>query len=405
MSTEINTRGGIRSKISSFPSGNDSECLSKQEIQNAGGSTLEISGSYGNAECVVLDDIGVVTWDYALSVSVSSLSFAAAGETKTFSVTSTKQKKVNGVNSGSPVSVGYSNSISGAGFSISGNSVSIGNNASASSRSGTVTVTQTESGKKLTVSLLQDAGQKVYGSYYDFAMSTSPMSISVSADGGRGYVITFSGSRKRDWTWNSVGDKITDTEILTKDYISWKLRGSTGVINSVYWLDNNRLQVINNTNLDSARTVYMIFSGWGTVGATVSLNQATGGPSENTLINMEVYNDTDDDLFIETMDQNIRIDRGDTQPVLVRSADIVYFKFYEGQRRSGYISLYFSKYIDHLAEPIISRISSNPSLSPSQDGLHGVNLDLFQMGDELEERTVVTFSNGYGQLEINYGFH
>ena len=158
MSTEINTRGGIRSKISSFPSGNDSECLSKQEIQSAGGSTLEISGSYGNAECVVLDNIGAVTWEYTLSASVSSLSFAGAGGTKSFTVTSTKQKKVNGVNSGSPVSVGYSNSVSGSGFSISGNSVTAKNNASSSSRSGTVTVTQGESGKKVTVSLSQDAG-------------------------------------------------------------------------------------------------------------------------------------------------------------------------------------------------------------------------------------------------------
>ena len=161
MSTEINTRGGIRSKISSFPSGNDSECLSKQEIQSAGGSTLEISGSYGNAECVVLDNIGAVTWEYTLSASVSSLSFAGAGGTKSFTVTSTKQKKVNGVNSGSPVSVGYSNSVSGSGFSISGNSVTAKNNASSSSRSGTVTVTQGESGKKVTVSLAQDAGEVI----------------------------------------------------------------------------------------------------------------------------------------------------------------------------------------------------------------------------------------------------
>ena len=158
---EVATWSMIRSKISSFPaptSGRGNECLTKSEIISMGGNGVEVSGSYGNQETVVLDNIGAVTWEYTLSVSVSSLSFAGTGETKSFTVTSTKQKKVNGVNSGSPVSVGYSNSISGTGFSISGNSVTAKNNASSSSRSGTITVTQGESGKKVTVSLSQDAG-------------------------------------------------------------------------------------------------------------------------------------------------------------------------------------------------------------------------------------------------------
>lgn len=161
---EVATWSMIRSKISSFPaptSGRGNECLTKSEIISMGGNGVEVSGSYGNQETVVLDNIGAVTWEYVLSVSVSTLSFAGAGGTKSFTVTSTKQKKVNGVNSGSPVSVGYSNSVSGSGFLISGNTVSVGNNASSSSRSGTVTVTQGESGKKVTISLLQAVGARI----------------------------------------------------------------------------------------------------------------------------------------------------------------------------------------------------------------------------------------------------
>lgn len=167
--SEIATWSMIRSKISSFPaptSGRGNECLTKSEIISMGGNGVEVSGSYGNQETVVLDNIGAVTWEYVLSVSVSSLSFAGAGGTKSFTVTSTKQKKVNGVNSGSLVNVSYSNSVSGSGFSISGNSVSAGNNASSSFRSGTVTVIQGESGKKVTVSLSQDIGVNEDTPYY-----------------------------------------------------------------------------------------------------------------------------------------------------------------------------------------------------------------------------------------------
>lgn len=55
MSTEINTRGMIRSKISSFPVGNDNECLSKSEITTT--EKALVHGSYGDNECPVIDDV------------------------------------------------------------------------------------------------------------------------------------------------------------------------------------------------------------------------------------------------------------------------------------------------------------------------------------------------------------
>lgn len=218
--SEIATWSMIRSKISSFPaptSGRGNECLTKSEIISMGGNGVEVSGSYGNQETVVLDNIGAVTWEYTLSASVSSLSFAGTGGTKSFTVTSTKQKKVNGVNSGSPVSVSYSNSVSGSGFSISGNSVTAKNNASSSSRSGTVTVTQAESGKKVTVSLAQDAGEVInhirvrpqnafmmrWDSDYPLASDLDITFIAYTAEGNQYPNLTFHAPQwSRDGVWD-----------------------------------------------------------------------------------------------------------------------------------------------------------------------------------------------------------
>lgn len=55
MSTEINTRGMVRSKASGFPAGNDNECLTKAEITSTGKAL--VNGSYGDNECPVIDDV------------------------------------------------------------------------------------------------------------------------------------------------------------------------------------------------------------------------------------------------------------------------------------------------------------------------------------------------------------
>lgn len=55
---EIATWAMIHAKIPSFPaptSGHENECLTKSEITSKGG--VRVNGSYGNSECVMLDDI------------------------------------------------------------------------------------------------------------------------------------------------------------------------------------------------------------------------------------------------------------------------------------------------------------------------------------------------------------
>lgn len=58
MSSEIATWGMIHAKVSSFPvpvAGRENESLTRSEILSKGG--VEVSGIYGNNECVMLDDI------------------------------------------------------------------------------------------------------------------------------------------------------------------------------------------------------------------------------------------------------------------------------------------------------------------------------------------------------------
>lgn len=98
MSTEIATWNMIRSKIPTFPSptdGRGNECLTKAEIQSLGGESLSIEGNYGNNECVILEHIAKVTWEYTFNVQPASLSFAAIGGAQPVAVTSYKRKYIN----------------------------------------------------------------------------------------------------------------------------------------------------------------------------------------------------------------------------------------------------------------------------------------------------------------------
>jgi hypothetical protein len=99
---------------------------------------------------------GVVTWNYYFSVTPTSLSFVAGGESKTVTVTSYRKKVINGVETSTQENVSWSATISGTGFSknTDGSSITAASNQSGS-RSGSVSYTQTTSGKTASVSLNQ----------------------------------------------------------------------------------------------------------------------------------------------------------------------------------------------------------------------------------------------------------
>lgn len=137
------------------------------------------------------------SWSYGWSVTPTSMSFGATGGTKTFSVTSYKQKLRNGHNYGNQIALTYTRANSGS-VSGSGTSVTMGNNTSTSTRSGTVTLTQAETGKKLTVSCSQSAG---YKSYSEITASGGAVT-DIPASGGTRSSFSTMPSYSQTWGWN-----------------------------------------------------------------------------------------------------------------------------------------------------------------------------------------------------------
>ena len=152
---------------------------------------------------------GVVTWNYYFSVTPTSLSFVAGGETKAVTVSSYRKKAINGVETSTQENVNWTPTVSGTGFSVSGSNVTAAANSAATTRSGTATYTQTTSGKTASVSLSQAGVQytityKSSGSFENtyFAFNSSstptgtPMQYRAMLGGGDEFQETWSPDRK-----------------------------------------------------------------------------------------------------------------------------------------------------------------------------------------------------------------
>lgn len=131
----------------------------KAEAANNGSITITQTGSKKAVKVTLTQLAAVITYEYILTTDPTTLSFAAAGETKIFGVSSKKQKKVNGKNDGSPMTVDYTTVVSGTGFTKGSTEHSVVADANTGAqRTGTAVVTAVEGDKKATVNLTQLAG-------------------------------------------------------------------------------------------------------------------------------------------------------------------------------------------------------------------------------------------------------
>ena len=132
----------------------------KAETANNGSITITQTGSNKTVKVTLTQLAAAITYEYTLTTDPTALSFAAAGETKIFDVSSKKQKKVNGKNDGSPMTVDYTTVVSGTGFTEGSTEYSVVADANTGAqRTGTAVVTAVEGGKKATVNLTQLAGE------------------------------------------------------------------------------------------------------------------------------------------------------------------------------------------------------------------------------------------------------
>lgn len=189
---EIATWSAVKTKVGLGKTGND--CPTKAELlalsstgtgENYVGLELSNASSYGNNECVKLEDIHKVTYKYTFTAVNTSFTFTAIGGESTparLGLTSTKQKYLDGVAHGSSIAVGHTGttlpdwlkgSTDTTGFTAT-------ENLTLSSRTHTRTYTQDETGKTIPVTFTQAAASQSWS----YGFSVNPTSMSFGATGG-----------------------------------------------------------------------------------------------------------------------------------------------------------------------------------------------------------------------------
>lgn len=225
------------------------------------------AASYGNNECVKLEDINAEQWIYTFqwdSNGNPSFNAPATGGTYPFgSYTSNRVKQVNGVNTSIfqtlkdtiKTSEGESSWYT---TDYEGNKGRIvPNNTSTNSKSTTVTWTQKYSGKTIQATFTQAAGRKVYSSWsYNCRVDKTSFSYS----GGQSNVTAKSASRT--YTWNGQGSSYTESET------------STVRVSSPASISGNSISIPSNSG--SARNFTVTFDFPTATDQTISISQEGG---------------------------------------------------------------------------------------------------------------------------------
>lgn len=189
---EIATWSAVKTKVGLGKTGND--CPTKAELlalsstgtgESYVGLEISNASSYGNNECVKLEDIHKVTYKYTFTAINTSFTFTAIGGESTparLGLTSTKQKYLDGVAHGSSIAVGHTGTP--LPDWLKGSTDTIGftatENLTLSSRTHTRTYTQDETGKTIPVTFTQAAASQSWS----YGFSVNPTSMSFGATGG-----------------------------------------------------------------------------------------------------------------------------------------------------------------------------------------------------------------------------
>ena len=148
--SKVSSSGSLSGSTVTFGNNTTASALSGVYRASSGGKTADVT---------VRQSAGSVSYTYTFtfsdgSTSTSWSSIAAGGDSKSYSIVSTRVVKWNGVQTGTE-NVSYSGSSNVSWASVSGFKITVGDNPNASARSGVVTFTQASSGKTIKVTLLQ----------------------------------------------------------------------------------------------------------------------------------------------------------------------------------------------------------------------------------------------------------
>lgn len=222
------------------------------------------AASYGNNECVKLEDINAEQWIYTLRW-ITDPSFdapATGGEFPCGHTYSVRVKYVNGsVVTASEEAVTTSKSPEGSWYiktDADGTCKrTVSNNTSLQNASTTVTWTQKYSGKTIQATFTQAAGRKVYSSWsYNCRVDKTSFSYS----GGQSNVTAKSASRT--YTWNGQGSSYTESETATV------------TVTSPASISGNSITIPSNS--DSARSFTVHFNFPSATDQTITISQEGG---------------------------------------------------------------------------------------------------------------------------------
>lgn len=225
------------------------------------------AASYGNNECVKLEDINAEQWIYTFQWDDPngnpSFNAPATGGTYPFgSYASNRVKQVNGVNTS--ISQSLANDVTktseGSWYTTDyegNNGRIVPNNTSTNSKSTTVTWTQKYSGKTIQATFTQAAGSKVYSSWsYNCRVDKTSFSYN------RGQSNITAKSASRTYTWNGQGSSYTESETA-------KVR-----VSSPASISGNSISIPSNSG--SARNFTVTFDFPTATDQTLSISQEAG---------------------------------------------------------------------------------------------------------------------------------
>ncbi len=175
---------------------------------------------------------------WAVSISASTQTIAASGGSSTITTNASRSRTWtwNGVGTTHTDTETATPTLSGTatGFTLSGTTVTASNNESTNSRS--INITATHSGVTKSITISQNAGSKVYGSWSKWTINKSSSGTTIAASGGSGTVSAPTAIRTRSYTWNGIGTSYTEqgtgTPTLTKQSGdgSFSVSGTTATV-------------------------------------------------------------------------------------------------------------------------------------------------------------------------------
>lgn len=264
---EIATWSAVKTKVGLGKDSN--ECPTKAELlalsstgtgENYVGLELTNASSYGNNETVQLSDIHKVTYRYAFTVVDTVLNFPALGGYPTprwFSLSSTKQKQIDGVAIGDTISVGYTKSAY-PDWIVYDKGYKASENTTLNQRSASLTFTQNESGKQITVQFTQDAGVETWE--YTFSVQNPNLNYTALGGSATPAIAGYNSFKQRYINGKPVGTSVY-VGFSSPDLPSWIFMDDenhyTALENKS---ENSRSQVFTSTQNESGKKVTVTFA-------------------------------------------------------------------------------------------------------------------------------------------------